>query len=103
MFERKTLYANVVNDRSAVYYTTGISKTDPFTNLDKVKINYLDGYEEVIIDGEAPVSPIDPQVCAQRTNLDFQHNCAALFFFLFSAILTHPSHRKPITAFMLRF
>jgi Putative serine esterase (DUF676) len=27
-FERRTLYANIVNDRSAVYYTTGISKTD---------------------------------------------------------------------------
>jgi hypothetical protein len=27
-FERRTLYTNIVNDRSAVYYTTGISKTD---------------------------------------------------------------------------
>jgi hypothetical protein len=27
-FERRTLYTNIVNDRSAVYYTTGISKID---------------------------------------------------------------------------
>jgi hypothetical protein len=62
-FERRTLYANIVNDRSAVYYTTGISKTDPFTNLDKVRINYLKGYEDVILNPEAPVAPLDPQVC----------------------------------------
>ena len=60
-FERRTLYTNIVNDRSAVYYTTGIAKTDPFTNLDKVKINYLKGYEDVILDPEAPVEPLDQE------------------------------------------
>ncbi|EKD17015.1 uncharacterized protein L3040_000457 [Drepanopeziza brunnea f. sp. 'multigermtubi'] len=60
-FERRTLYTNIVNDRSAVYYTTGISKTDPFTNIDKVKVNYLKGYEDVILDPDAPVAPLDPQ------------------------------------------
>jgi hypothetical protein len=60
-FERRTLYTNIVNDRSAVYYTTSISKSDPFTNLDKVKINYLKGYEDVIIDSEAPVESIEPE------------------------------------------
>jgi hypothetical protein len=60
-FERKTLYTNVVNDRSAVYYTTGISKTDPYTNLDKIKFNYLKGYEDVILDPNAPVTPLDPE------------------------------------------
>jgi hypothetical protein len=61
LFERRTLYTNVVNDRSAVYYTTGISKSDPFTNLDKVKINYLKGYEDVVLDPQAPVEPIEPE------------------------------------------
>ncbi len=60
-FERRTLYTNIVNDRSAVYYTTGISKTDPFTDLDKVKIRYLKGYEDVILDPEAPAEPLDPE------------------------------------------
>jgi len=59
-FERRTLYTNIVNDRSAVYYTTGISKTDPFTNLDKIKVNYLKGYEDVVLDPDAPVAPLDP-------------------------------------------
>jgi hypothetical protein len=61
LFERRTLYTNIVNDRSAVYYTTGISKTDPFTNLKTVKINYLKGYGNVILDPETPVAPADPE------------------------------------------
>lgn len=58
-FERRTLYANIINDRSAVYYTTGIVSTDPFTNPDKVKINYVEGYEDVVLDRHNPVSPLD--------------------------------------------
>lgn len=60
-FERRTLYTNIVNDRSAVYYTTGISKTDPFTNLEDIKINYLKGYDDVLVDPECPVVPNDPE------------------------------------------
>lgn len=60
-FERRTLYSNIVNDRSAVYYTTGISRTDPFTNLDSIKINYVKGYEDVIVDLAAPITPSDPE------------------------------------------
>ena len=60
-FKRRTLYANAVNDRSAVYYTTGIAKTDPYTRPTKVKANYLKGYEEVILDPQNPVSPLSPK------------------------------------------
>ncbi|KAL3422474.1 lipid particle protein [Phlyctema vagabunda] len=60
-FERRTLYTNIVNDRSAVHYTTGITKTDPFSNLESIKITYLKGYEGVIIDPRCPVAPKDPE------------------------------------------
>ncbi|KAE8450734.1 hypothetical protein EG329_005647 [Mollisiaceae sp. DMI_Dod_QoI] len=60
-FERRTLYTNIVNDRSAVYYTTGISRIDPFTNLDKLKLNYLKGYGDVIVDPESPVASNEPE------------------------------------------
>ncbi|KUJ13304.1 DUF676-domain-containing protein [Mollisia scopiformis] len=60
-FERRTLYTNIINDRSAVYYTTGISKTDPFTDLDKLKLNYLKGYEDVILDPASPVASTQPE------------------------------------------
>jgi hypothetical protein len=54
-FKHRTLYTNIINDRSAVYYTTGISRTDPYTDLDKVKLNYVKGYEPIILDSENPV------------------------------------------------
>ena len=44
-----------------MYYTTGISKTDPFTNLKETKINYLKGYDDVILDPKNPVTPSEPQ------------------------------------------
>lgn len=53
-FKRHSLYANIVNDRSAVYYTTGIQRNDPFKDMDRVKINYLDGWDEVLLDPEHP-------------------------------------------------
>lgn len=61
-FKHRSLYANIVNDRSAVYYTTGISRTDPFVNLNKVNVNYLKGFEPVIIDSSNPVSRKDEEV-----------------------------------------
>ncbi|KAF2122703.1 lipase/serine esteras-like protein [Lophiotrema nucula] len=59
-FKHRSLYANIVNDRSVVYYTAGIAKTDPFVKPDDVQINYLTGYEPVIVDGDNPISPKEP-------------------------------------------
>lgn len=63
-FKHRSLYANVVNDRTVTYYTAGISQTDPFVNPDKVKMNYIAGYEDVILDGENPVSSKEPEAPA---------------------------------------
>ena len=40
-FKHRSLYANVVNDRTVTYYTAGISQTDPFVDPDDIKINYI--------------------------------------------------------------
>lgn len=58
-FKHRSLYANIVNDRSAVYYTTGISRTDPFVSLNTVQVNYLKGFEPVILDSSNPVAHKD--------------------------------------------
>ncbi|KJZ76831.1 hypothetical protein HIM_03708 [Hirsutella minnesotensis 3608] len=59
-FQRHTLYTNIVNDRSAVYYTTGIAKTDPYCgNMETFRPNYLKGSEKVILD---PADPFRPQL-----------------------------------------
>lgn len=55
-FENRSLYANIVNDRSAVFYTTGISRTDPFTQMDKIDLNFVQGYETVVLDPDNPVT-----------------------------------------------
>ncbi|PHH66896.1 hypothetical protein CDD81_5248 [Ophiocordyceps australis] len=56
-FQRRSLYANIVNDRSAAYYTTMIDKTDAYhRSLDKIEVNYLKGSEPVILDPQTPIS-----------------------------------------------
>jgi hypothetical protein len=55
-FKHRSLYANIVNDRNAAYYTTCISPIDPFVDLDAIDIKYEPGYEPVIVDGETFVT-----------------------------------------------
>lgn len=69
LFKHRSLYANIVNDRSAVYYTTGISKIDPFVKLDAIKVNYVPGYDDVIVDGKQPVSPKDEEALYQGVTM----------------------------------
>ncbi|KAL8893720.1 MAG: hypothetical protein Q9192_004989 [Flavoplaca navasiana] len=56
-FKTRNLYANIVNDRSAPFYTTAIASTDPFVDLDTIDLRTLDLYSPVILDPENPVSP----------------------------------------------
>lgn len=69
-FQRRVLYSNITNDRSAVYYTTGISKTDPYKDLTKVRVNYVKGYEDVILDPVHPVEHIPPHSWKKDTFLE---------------------------------
>ena len=59
-FKHRVLYANIINDRSAPYYTTCIVTTDPFVNLDQININHLPGYAPVVLDPANPVSLKSP-------------------------------------------
>ena len=61
-FRNRVLYANIVNDRSAPYYTTCISTVDEFVSLDAVDIKYLPGYESVVLDPENSVTLKPPSV-----------------------------------------
>ncbi|KAK1138522.1 hypothetical protein N8T08_002439 [Aspergillus melleus] len=52
-FKRRCVYANVVNDRSTVFYTTAISLSDPFQqNLERAHVKYVPGYEPVVIESD---------------------------------------------------
>ena len=59
-FKHRCLYSNIVNDRTAVFYTTCISDTDPFNDVDleQVHLNYVEGYEPVVIDPDEYFLPI---------------------------------------------
>ena len=60
-FKRRTLYANIVNDRSAPYYTTFLDKSDPYVDLQAIEMNYLDGFHNVILDPDQPVKLAKPK------------------------------------------
>lgn len=59
-FRNRCAYANIVNDRSTVFYTTALSKVDPFRDLENININYIKGYEDVIIDPNQYLLPFTP-------------------------------------------
>ena len=61
MFKNRTLYANVVNDRSVVYYSAAISRTDPFADIHSLDINFLPGYDPVLLHPTHPVSRKESQ------------------------------------------
>ena len=56
-FKNRNLYANIVNDRSVPFYTSYISRTDPFTDLNAIEIKYDTESENVVLDSECPAKP----------------------------------------------
>jgi len=63
-FHHRSLYSNIINDRSVTFYTSYISRHDPFVDLQAVDIHYLRSSDSVILDPSNPVSlkPIPPQL-----------------------------------------
>ncbi|KAJ1326230.1 putative serine esterase (DUF676) [Microdochium nivale] len=55
-FKRRALYTNIINDRTVVHFTSGITKTDPYIDMSKVQANYVPGYGDVILDPKNPVT-----------------------------------------------
>jgi hypothetical protein len=54
-FKHHVLYANITNDRSAPWWTSGLSRSDPFEDMSAVKMNFVKGYDNVILDPDNPV------------------------------------------------
>ncbi|EON97033.1 putative lipid particle protein [Phaeoacremonium minimum UCRPA7] len=89
-FQRRTLYTNIVNDRSAVYYTTGISKTDPYTDMSKIRVNYVKGYEDVILDPVTPVAPLPSTSWAKPTLRESAHKWFRRIPLIFALVVFVP-------------
>ncbi|KAL6240065.1 hypothetical protein BDW75DRAFT_196861 [Aspergillus navahoensis] len=56
-FKRRCVYGNVVNDRTTAFYTTIFSSEDHFRDLEDANINYVKGYEPVVIDPDVYTLP----------------------------------------------
>ena len=55
-FKNRALYANVQNDRSAPWFTTGVAATDPYEDLSAVDMDFVAGYAPVVADPRRPVA-----------------------------------------------
>jgi hypothetical protein len=70
LFERRSVYANTINDRSVPYYTSYITAHDPYINLDDIEVHPLPGQEQpVVLDPSNPVTPREKPV---EKNLSWQ-------------------------------
>lgn len=113
-FENRSLYVNIVNDRSAGFYTSGISRTDPFTYIDKLDLNYVEGYENVVLDPDTPFKLRDDQhlpnfyarLAGRRhtllRSLPFYVTLAALFPIAFVVFLINSSIQSVLSRRRIR-
>ncbi|KAJ5887903.1 hypothetical protein N7495_007944 [Penicillium taxi] len=60
-FRNRSVYANLVNDRSVTFWTASFSKVDPFQHLNGVNIKYVPGYDQVIVDPDQYLLPFTPK------------------------------------------
>ncbi|KAL2839048.1 putative serine esterase-domain-containing protein [Aspergillus pseudoustus] len=90
-FKNRCVYGNVVNDRTTPFYTTIFTSVDHFLGLEDLNINYVEGYESVIVDPELYTLP-----AAEKPKLPFfarvKENIRSFFrklpfWLLFSVVL----------------
>lgn len=93
-FRNRSVYANVVNDRTVVFYTSALSKTDPFHDLDNININYVKGYDEVIVDPDnhlLPTAPEEPETSPSRWWKQFKKVVYGLPFWALIILVVPPA------------
>jgi hypothetical protein len=87
-FKHKTVYGNTINDRTVPFFTSCISRVDPFVDLDAIDLNYLAGQkdgEEVILD---PVQPATLKKDPQTALTLYERSSRTLTNVPFYALLT---------------
>ena len=90
-FSQKVLYANIVNDRSTCFYTSGISINDPFADLSAISVKYVPGYEPVVLDSIDPISPVEKgdqlPIYHRDTSVIARRSPRRLLYILFAPIV----------------
>lgn len=97
-FKNRAVYGNIINDRSTVFYTTAISKVDPFHDPENTRFNYISGYEPVIIDMNQYIAPhVDD---AEEGNAEERTSSAVA---LLRRYMVGPAKRAPFYLFLVCF
>ncbi|PVI05279.1 lipase/serine esteras-like protein [Periconia macrospinosa] len=90
-FRRRSVYANVINDRTVAYYTAAFSQTDPYVDVNAININYVEGYGDVVVDNNKPptLKELEPALSfprrlqsSARSALDQAPLIAFMFLFI---------------------
>lgn len=58
-FRHRSVYGNVINDRTTPFYTTIFSSVDHFPDPENVNPNYVDGYGPVVVDPNVYTLPLE--------------------------------------------
>lgn len=58
LFKTRTVYANIINDRSVPYYSAAISQYDPYLDMSRINLSYLPSYTPIIVDPVCPIIPL---------------------------------------------
>ncbi|KAJ0423801.1 putative serine esterase-domain-containing protein [Aspergillus carlsbadensis] len=90
-FKNRCVYGNVVNDRTTPFYTTIFTSVDHFQGLEDLNVNYVEGYDSVIVDPDlytlpAPEKPKLPFFARVKENIR-RFFRKLPFWLLFSVVL----------------
>lgn len=56
--KKQTLYANIIDDRVAPFYSTFVTDGDAYTSTDAISIDHLSGSEDVLLNPDELFTPI---------------------------------------------
>lgn len=96
MFNKRSVYANTINDKSVPFYTASMSRHDPFVDLDAVDVHYMptDSEPKVILDPKCPVTLRQPESkalvklsLAERLTLSERTRSSIPFYAVFFSLL----------------
>lgn len=68
LFKRRSLYANIVNDRAVAFHSAYISDIDPFADISAVRPHYEPGYEDVIVSPTLASPKNEPATWQERSS-----------------------------------
>lgn len=88
LFKNRSLYCNIINDRSVPYYTSNITDKDPYADLDAVNLQPLSGYKGALLRPDEPVrpKPHESMTTLERWKTSGRNVITTLPFFLFLVV-----------------